>query len=211
MRNVLEDRTRSIHEPIKRNSLALFKKPRHKTTSRKGRRSNFFRTMSNFLVNCTSPCRIGMEIWVNSSSMRFSPSHLLSQILEIFTYTAQSLNYYDVLSSLNKPSRRQPTIAKSWMILDGDCLPTTVVSTFNEYADQVFIPYLEKQLQESRRLDVAWDIYIPDSLKESTRKVSGQTKLPGNWLELRPTRRSCSPFWPPRLMSSTVQKPRLCM
>ena len=117
---------------------------------------------------------------MNSSPMRFNPSHLLSQILEIFIYTAQSLNYYDVLSSLNKPSRRQPTIAKSWMILDGDCLPTTVVSTFNEYADQVFIPYLEKQLQESRRLDVVWDIYIPDSLKESTRKVSGQTKLPGN-------------------------------
>ena len=35
--NVLEDRTRSIHEPIKRNSLALFKKPRHKTTSRQGK------------------------------------------------------------------------------------------------------------------------------------------------------------------------------
>ena len=66
------------------------------------------------------------------------------------------------------------------------------MSTFNEYADRVFIPYLEKQLQESRRLDVVWDTYIPDSLKESTRfkrgkgvgrKVSGQTKLPGNWMD----------------------------
>lgn len=27
VKNVLEERTRSIHEPIKRNNLALFKKP----------------------------------------------------------------------------------------------------------------------------------------------------------------------------------------
>ena len=39
---------------------------------------------------------------------------------------------------------------------------------------------------------MAWDMYISDSLKESTRekiatgvhrKVSGQTKLPGNWMD----------------------------
>ena len=41
-------------------------------------------------------------------------------------------------------------------------------------------------------LYVVWDIYTPDSLKESTRgkrgkgvrrKVSGKTKLPGNWMD----------------------------
>ena len=71
-------------------------------------------------------------------------------------------------------------------------MPTFRVSTFDKYADEVFIPYLEKQLQDTRRLDIVWDTYIPDSLKESTRekrgqgirrKVSSQTKLPGNWLD----------------------------
>ena len=42
------------------------------------------------------------------------------------------------------------------------------------------------------RLDVVWDTYIPDSLKESTRekkgkgvrrRVSGETKLLGNWMD----------------------------
>ena len=42
------------------------------------------------------------------------------------------------------------------------------------------------------RLDIVWDTYIPDSLKESTRekrgkgvrrKVSGQTKLPSKWMD----------------------------
>ena len=68
--------------------------------------------------------------------------------------------------------------------------PTTAMNNFDEYADKIFIPYLEKQLQESRRLDIVWDTFIANSLNESTRlkkgqgrrrKVSGQTKLPKNW------------------------------
>ena len=47
------------------------------------------------------------------------------------------------------------------------------------------------QLQSTIRIDIAWDTYLPDSLKESTRekrgkgvrrKVSGQTKLPVKWM-----------------------------
>ena len=54
----------------------------------------------------------------------------------------------------------------------------------------MFIPHLERHLQDTKRLDVVWDEYIQDSLKESThekrgkgvrRKVSGSTKIPGNW------------------------------
>ena len=63
------------------------------------------------------------------------------------------------------------------------------------YAEQVFIPYLIDQLRNSTRIDVVWDTYIADSLKESTRekrgkglrrKVSSQTKLPGNWMDFLP-------------------------
>jgi len=66
------------------------------------------------------------------------------------------------------------------------------VNTFEEYANQVFIPYLSKKLIDSMRVDLLWDIYLPNSLKEFTRekrgkgvqrKVSGQTKLPGNWAD----------------------------
>ena len=44
-------------------------------------------------------------------------------------------------------------------------------------------------MQSTMRIDIMWDTYLPDSLKESTcekrgkgvcRKVSGQTKLPGS-------------------------------
>ena len=52
-------------------------------------------------------------------------------------------------------------------------LPTETVSTFAEYMDKVFIPYAKKQLERTTRVDVVWDTYVPDSLKESTRDKRG--------------------------------------
>ena len=82
------------------------------------------------------------------------------------------------------------------LILDGAVivhfLPTEAVRIFSEHAGKVFIPYVKKQLERATRVDVVWDTYVPDSLKESTRekrgkgirrKVSGQTKLPGKWMD----------------------------
>ena len=102
----------------------------------------------------------------------------------------------ELLQCLEQPGQSEPPSTYDCKILDGavivHCLPTIRVSTFDEYASDVFLPYLQKQLQDTKRLDVVWDTYIEDSLKESTRekrgqgvrrKVSGQTKLPGNWMD----------------------------
>lgn len=52
--------------------------------------------------------------------------------------------------------------------------------------------YLQRWRQDTERLDIVWDTYIPDSLKECAGgkkgqgvcwKVSGQTKLPGKWVD----------------------------
>ena len=82
------------------------------------------------------------------------------------------------------------------LILDGAVivhfLPTEAVRTLSEHAGKVFIPYVKKQLERATRVYVVWDTYVPDSLKESTRekggkgirrKVSGQTKLLGKWMD----------------------------
>ena len=83
-------------------------------------------------------------------------------------------------------------------ILDGAALvhmlepkhaATVVTKTFQDYADIVFMPYLLKQLQVVRRVDVVWDSYTPNSLKAHTRqchgtgnplRVSERTRLPQN-------------------------------
>ena len=81
-------------------------------------------------------------------------------------------------------------------ILDGAAivhmLKTGTATTFAEYSESLFIPYVIKSIQSVKRLDIVWDQYKPVSLKADTRekrgklkgirrKVAASTKLPGNW------------------------------
>ncbi|KAL9954615.1 hypothetical protein ACROYT_G042179 [Oculina patagonica] len=63
-------------------------------------------------------------------------------------------------------------------VLDGavivHCLPKVEASTFDDYAEKVFIPHLQQQLHQSKRVNFVWDSYVPDSLKEATREERGQ-------------------------------------
>ena len=75
-----------------------------------------------------------------------------------------------LLQCLEQPGKSDPPSTYDCKVMDGAIivhfLPTTRVSTFDEYADIVFIPYLEKQLQTATRLDVVWDTYISDSFTQ---------------------------------------------
>ena len=79
-------------------------------------------------------------------------------------------------------------------LLDGAAivhlLHTTNITTFDEYASDVFISYIKKQLDKSTHVDVVWDAYLSSSIKELTRekrgrgirrKVEGRNKIPSNW------------------------------
>ena len=80
-------------------------------------------------------------------------------------------------------------------IFDGGSLIHTLSaansSTFQDFAENTFIPYLEFELQKvTMRIDVVWDRYLQNSIKSSTRenrgtgvriKVSPSTKVPKNW------------------------------
>ena len=69
-------------------------------------------------------------------------------------------------------------------------LPPMECKTFADYTNKIFIPYLQNQLKSIQRLDIVWDRYIPNSLKNSTRENLGQSVrrkvtadgvLPKNW------------------------------
>ena len=64
------------------------------------------------------------------------------------------------------------------------------VSTFADYGESVFNTYIKKELLTCNRIDIVWDVYNAESLKNCTRekrgqgtrlKVSGHTKLPRNF------------------------------
>ena len=80
-------------------------------------------------------------------------------------------------------------------ILDGavivHSLQPTGAITFEDYANNIFIPHILYHLQLSKRVDIVWDSYISGSLKECTRekrgsgvrrKVSSHVKIPSNWM-----------------------------
>lgn len=82
----------------------------------------------------------------------------------------------------------------SCAVLDGAVLVQMLrprnVTTIEEYCSNVFIPYILKYFENNQRVDVIWDVYVPNSLKAGTREQRGTgnqrrvtlaTKIPGNW------------------------------
>ena len=81
-------------------------------------------------------------------------------------------------------------------VLDGAAIVQMVrpncSSTFGDYKNKVFLPYICSLLKTARRVDVIFDVYRHDSLKMQTRqkrgtgvrtRVTANTKIPSNWHE----------------------------
>ena len=98
------------------------------------------------------------------------------------------------MSNLDTGTAAEPPSFFQAKIFDGAAIvhtvPTSQVTTFSEYCNEVFIPWSKQQLQNCNRVDIVWDSYLAGSLKESTRekrgkgvrrKVGGQTKMPSNF------------------------------
>ncbi|XP_031574483.1 uncharacterized protein LOC116308242 [Actinia tenebrosa] len=61
---------------------------------------------------------------------------------------------------------------------------------FEEYFNDVFAPFILKQVEKVKRVDVVWDVYRDDSLKKATRQKRGSgqrrkalmsTRIPSDW------------------------------
>ena len=81
-------------------------------------------------------------------------------------------------------------------VLDGPAvahlLKPGTSKSFDEYAMQVFLPYILSHFNQAKRVDVVWDRYICDSLKSAARAKHGKgshrrvvgpvpVPMPGNW------------------------------
>ena len=104
-----------------------------------------------------------------------------------------------LLSSIKQPLASDLVEAPSTFdtkILDGAAilhfLSTAGVSTFEEFANIVFLPCIKRQLEDADRVDEVWDTYLSNSIKGCARekrgkgikrKVAGSNKIPGKWQE----------------------------
>ena len=101
----------------------------------------------------------------------------------------------DLITCLEEVSdAKTETPVTTCIVLDGaaivQMLKPAASKTFEEYAHQIFIPYMSMKLQTVSRLDLVWDTYLADSLKGSTyakqgqgvwRRVVAAAAILGNW------------------------------
>ena len=106
--------------------------------------------------------------------------------------TGEKRDLLDCLPTNETTSNDSPKVDAK--VFDGPAVvhylqPGTCV-TFDDYANDVFVPYMVNELSKVSRVDIVWDIYRPDSLKGTTRErrgtgtrrlVHASTRIPGNW------------------------------
>ena len=191
-KEVIVDRTHSIHEPIKKNALPLFSCPRPKPKTKQAGKISLLKNdvaLFSHLYIIMQHRESDMDTFFKHENHPFPPS--LSDGGKL-----RPGKKSDLLNMLAQDKHEDPPEDLDVKLLDGAAvvhlLPTTNMVTFDQYANQVFIPYILRQVENCKRFDVVWDTYVPNSIKESARekrgkgirrKVAGKNKLPGNWAD----------------------------
>ncbi len=191
VKDVLKDRSVPIQQPIKRNSLALFKRPLQKKTSKNKEALATLKSDCNLFGHLFIASRFregSLEDFFSHENQPWPPA--LSEHGKLRLPASKS----DLLNLIQEYSNTDPPSSFHAKIFDGPAvlhiLPTSEVKTFDDYCNQVFLPWSDSVMQNCDRLDIVWDIYKPNSLKEATRekrgkgirrKVSGKAKLPSKF------------------------------
>lgn len=234
-KEVLINCKKSVHEPIKKNSLRLFKSPAPKYRDKQADKIASLKTDVNlfsklYIVAQHREC--DMNIFFSHENHPYPPSlsdngklrfgkksDLLTCLLNTTKKEAQDvLDATEFLANVDEVDEEEP-LAESILleatpnlgssketdnapsnfdviVFDGAVVvhllqPTAGIRTFEDYANEVFIPYIGRHLSSSKRVDIVWDTYVNDSIKSSIRekrgngqrrKVLSQNKIPANWL-----------------------------
>lgn len=190
VKDVIIERTASIDNSIPRNSVALFKRQKPKQITKTSQKLLAL-TSDRFLFSrlyIASQQRDGdLEEFFMHENQPYPPS--LSEFGSL-RFGKKS----DLLACINKVSSAPHPQSCDVKVFDGaalvHALPTSSVSTFDEYANIIFIPFLHSHLLTTTRIDVVWDEYRQASLKEAARekrgkgvrrKVAGHVKIPRQW------------------------------
>ena len=73
----------------------------------------------------------------------------------------------DLLNIISLKSEKDSPSSFDSIVIDGAALvhllPVKNVCIFDEYASMVFVPHIQKQLQQSTRVHLVWDTYIDNN------------------------------------------------
>ena len=187
----LVKRNKSLLDPIQTNKNVLFSCPPLKTVSKKKMQIATFKQNCSLFAQLYVSCQVregDLDDFFQHENQSFPPS--LSQQGNLH-HGSKS----DLLECFKKLCPAQEDVPDAdVLILDGAAIVNMpkpdARQTFQDYTDNVFIKYLERQLCRVSRIDIAWDIYKPDSLKSMAcsrrdkgvrRRVESRTRAPSNW------------------------------
>ena len=191
----LKSREKSVFDTIKRNQLSLFRSfPCHEISHSKFQ-VNALKLDCSLFSKLYIACQVrdgNLDTFFEHENQAIPPA--LSQYGQIRQGTKSDL--LDILEKLCEvPATLEPPAIDA-MIVDGAAIVNMLkpgsAKTFEDYAEQVFVPYVMSQLRNIERLDIVWDQYFTNSLKLTARQKRGKgvrrrvtpdNKLPGHWPE----------------------------
>ena len=202
-KQMVTDRTHSIHDPIKKNALPLFSCPHPKAKTRQAGKISLLKNdvaLFSRLYIVMQQRSSDMTTYFSHENHPFPPS--LSDCGKL-RFGKKS----DLLEILTKDIQNDRPNCIDVKLLDGAAvvhmLPTSNVMTFDEYADVVFVPHIMKKLENSRRVDVVWSHISPAASRnlqerKEERGLGGRLQVRTSSQETgqasygtRPTSRNC--------------------
>ena len=174
---------KSLRDVIQKVSLELFKAPHKKTNSNKLKITDL-RNDSNLFCKLyvASQSRPGdIEAFFAHENNRCPPS--ISEFGKLRSAKNKSeilpflQNYDNPLQSVDAVAAANVDHGECALILDGAAivhmLPPGTSSNFNDYCNNIFVPYIDRLLQTVQRIDLVFDCYLVNSLKLQTRTSRG--------------------------------------
>lgn len=189
----LINKTKPISHAIKRNNLNLFSRPPVREKSNKQLQLTSMKndcSLFSRLYIASQTRNEDLDEFFRHENQAYPPA--LSKLGSLRTGTKSDL--LACFERIAPTNTTKPTVEIT--IIDGaaivNMLRPGLTKTFEDYANTVFVPYIKSLIQNVRRIDVVWDVYMPDSLKSDTRskrgkgvrkRVEPRSPLPKNWEE----------------------------
>ena len=191
----LEERAKSLFDPIKRNKLNLFTSALPKKTTKVQQQLSSVKSdcalFSRLYISCQT--RDGnLDDFFRHENQGCPPSLSSQGKLRLPKKKSELVDC--LIASGTAVTTSMPTVNVT--IIDGavavNMIRPSKEATFEEYASKSFLPYMEAQSRLVDRIDVVWDVYVENSLKQTTRcnrgagvrcRISANCPIPRNWSE----------------------------
>ena len=190
----LVERTKQLSDTIKKNMLCLFHTPKRRQKTKAQEAMAEIKNDRNLFSRLYVACQVrdgNLEEFFSYENQSCPPSLSDRGKLRLGTKS-------DIVHCLEDTIVDEDTtlVVADVVVLDGPAIVNMLKpgssKTFRDYAQNVFLPYVQLQLDTSQRVDIVWDEYRPGTLKQQARdkrgkgvrrRVAPNNAIPKNWGE----------------------------